>query len=121
LDRRWREKLRACHDDITEMRIGLERIGDARSSLGHATKRRHFGGSNGPTLILEIKRVPQTAVGCLWLCQIVVTKSERQREVTPHPPFILNISGPGCIFELHWTTVRHRQLCVEVVRQAQEC
>jgi len=59
------------------------------------------------SLVLETDR--------LRLRQIVIAQSEGERDFLVHTPFVLSVTSPGCIFELHRTAVQDRQLRIEVV------
>ena len=54
-NRRRREEFCSCNYDVIEVRIILERVRYARSSLRHTAKRRHLSRADGPSLIREIE------------------------------------------------------------------
>src|SRR5690349_3590297 len=104
LDRSRREELLACQYYVAEVRIILEGVGNARCLPGHTAQCRHCRRANDPALILQIKRVPEPAVGSLWLSEVVVPQAKGQRQIRPHLPLILNVGSPRSVAEGYFAT-----------------
>src|SRR4029079_5201135 len=81
---------------------------------------RHLSRANDPLLIFEIERIPQSAIQRLRPIAIVISKSQRQHQIWPEPPFILHVCRPRSIFELDRASTRFRQLCVGAIWKTQK-